>query len=440
MIATMDLLAFGVNHNTAPVDIREQVAFAPERMIEALKGLTSQRHISEAAILSTCNRTEVYCGLTGGDASPVLSWFSDYHQLDTQAVKPYVYSHPDSDAVRHMLRVASGLDSMVLGEPQILGQMKDAYSNASKAGTVGKLLSRLFQHTFSVAKRVRTDTAIGSSPVSVAFAAVSLARQIFGELNKQTALLIGAGETIELAARHLYENGIGRMIISNRTLSKAQHLAGDLEAYAIALADMPAHLAEADIVISSTASQLPILGKGSVERALKQRKHKPMFMVDVAVPRDIEPEVDELDDVYLYSVDDLRDIIEENMESRREAAKQAEEIIDTQVTHFMEWMGSLAAVDTLTSYRGNAETLRDETLNKARQQLARGDNPTQVIEELARQLTNKLIHQPTVQIRQAGADGREDLLKAASELFDLEPLDDVENNSAENSSSGKDKN
>jgi glutamyl-tRNA reductase len=281
---------------------------------------------------------------------------------------------------------------------------------------------------------VRTDTAIGSSPVSVAFAAVSLARQIFGDLKNQTALLIGAGETIELAARHLYENGIGRMIISNRTLSKAQHLAGDFEAYAIALADMPSHLAEADIVISSTASQLPILGKGTVERALKQRKHKPIFMVDVAVPRDIEPEVDELDDVYLYSVDDLRDIIEEKMESRREAAKQAEEIIDTQVTHFMEWMSSLAAVDTLTAYRRSAEDLRDDALNKARQQLARGDNPSLVMEELARQLTNKLIHQPTVQIRQAGADGREDLLNAASELFDLDLLD------SETKSSGKDKN
>jgi glutamyl-tRNA reductase len=319
-----------------------------------------------------------------------------------------------------MLRVASGLDSMVLGEPQILGQMKDAYSAATEAGTVGKLLSKLFQHTFSVAKQVRTDTAIGSSPVSVAFAAVSLARQIFGDLNGLTALLIGAGETIELAARHLHENNVGRMIIANRTLARAQTLAAEFDAYAISLGDIPAHLAEADVIISSTASQLPILGKGSVERALKLRKHKPMFMVDIAVPRDIEPEVDELDDVYLYSVDDLKDIIEENMASRREAARQAEEIIDTQVSHFMSWLQSLDAVDTLRAYRESAELQRDEMLNKARARLACGNDPEQVIQELATQLTNKLIHQPSVQMRQASMNGRQELLDAARELFSLD--------------------
>jgi glutamyl-tRNA reductase len=416
----MTLLAFGINHKTAPVDIRERVAFAAENMTDALRGLTAQAPIKEAAILSTCNRTELYCGMDFLDERSVLDWFRRYHHLDPDKVQPYIYAHPDQLAVRHMLRVASGLDSMVLGEPQILGQMKEAYSAATEAGTVGKLLSKLFQHTFCVAKQVRTDTAIGSSPVSVAFAAVSLARQIFGDLNGLTALLIGAGETIELAARHLHENNVGRMIIANRTLARAQTLAAEFDAYAISLGDIPAHLAEADVIISSTASQLPILGKGSVERALKLRKHKPMFMVDIAVPRDIEPEVDELDDVYLYSVDDLKDIIEENMASRREAARQAEEIIDTQVSHFMSWLQSLDAVDTLRAYRESAEQQRDEMLQKAQARLARGDDPEQVMQELANQLTNKLIHQPCVQMRQASINGRQELLDAARELFSLD--------------------
>ncbi|MFZ5592871.1 MAG: glutamyl-tRNA reductase [Pseudomonadota bacterium] len=415
----MRLLAVGINHKTAPVDIRERVAFAPDRLPEALHDLQTRSGVNEAAILSTCNRTELVCCAKGGNDDNIVEWLGNYHHLRSEDVAPYVYLYPEQDAVRHMLRVASGLDSLILGEPQILGQMKTAYATAMQAGTVGTTLGRLFQHTFSVAKQVRTDTAIGSSPVSVAFAAVSLAKQIFGELTGYTVLLIGAGETIELAARHLHENGIGRMIIANRTLEKAHVLASEFNGYAIELGEIPSHLAEADIVISSTASPLPILGKGAVERAIKARKHRPMLMVDIAVPRDIEPEAGDLRDVYLYTVDDLQEIIQEGLKSRQEAAKQAEEIIDVQVAHFMGWLKSLEAVSTIRAYREQAERLRDDELEKARRLLASGASAEKVLQQLARTLTNKLLHAPSAQMKQAGFQGRFDLLEAARELFDL---------------------
>ena len=415
----MPLLALGINHTTAPVEIRERVAFPPERLGEALHKLATLPGVVEAAILSTCNRTELYCYLDNTDSGAISDWLRSYHALTQSDFESYLYQHPDQAAVRHMLRVASGLDSMILGEPQILGQIKAAYQEALAAGTLGLLLGRLFQHTFAVAKQVRTDTAIGASPVSVAFAAVSLARQIFGDLTQQTALLIGAGETIELAARHLHQHGIGRLIIANRTAERAHTLAAQFNGYAIALAELPAHLTEADIVISSTASQLPILGKGSVESALKARKHRPMFMVDIAVPRDIEAEVATLPDVYLYTVDDLREVIQEGMKSRQEAAKQAEEIIDVQVAAFMDWVQSLDAVATIRAFRGQAEQLREQAYEQARAQLAAGKNPEEVLKLLAHTLTNKFLHTPSAQLRQAGAEGRADLLEAARRLFDL---------------------
>ena len=415
----MPLLTIGINHTSAPVALREQIAFAPERMADALRELTGIRPVNEAAIISTCNRTELYCGLENLDDTAVIDWLSHYHSLSRAEIEPFLYRHPDSEAVRHILRVASGLDSMVLGEPQILGQVKDAYRTASDAGTLGRLLGKLFQHTFSVAKQVRTDTSIGTSAVSVAFAAVSLAKQIFGDMSRQTALLIGAGETIELVARHLHENQIGRMIVANRTAERAHQLAAQFDGYAIALKEMPSHLPEADIVISSTASQLPILGKGAAERAIKQRKHRPIFMVDIAVPRDIEPEVGELDDVYLYTVDDLREVIEENLRSRREAAKQAEEIIDVQTSQFMNWLRSLGAIATICTYRDNADALRQEVLNVALRRLERGNDPADVLQWLAHSLTNKLIHTPSTRLREAGMDGQEELLEAARELFQL---------------------
>ncbi len=415
----MTLFALGINHKTAPVEIRERVAFTPEKLPQAFSELTATNGVNEVAILSTCNRTELYCGIEGDDSAAVRDWFSRFHNLKLEDVEPYFYAHPDRHAVRHILRVASGLDSMVLGEPQILGQMKQAYSTANSAGTVGQLLNRLFQHTFTVAKQVRTDTAIGASPVSVAFAAVSLSKQIFSDLSAHTALLIGAGETIELVARHLHESGVGRIIVANRTVERAHNLAQEFGGYAIALSEIPEHLHEADMVISSTASQLPILGKGAVESALKRRKHRPMFMVDIAVPRDIEAQVGELEDVYLYTVDDLQEIIQEGLRSRQEAAQQAEEIIDTQVTHFMAWLQSLGAVDTIRDYRSHVETMRNEVVQRSLAQLHKGQDPELVMQELARQLTNKLMHAPCSNMKQAGYDGRSDLLIAARELFNL---------------------
>jgi len=418
------LLAFGINHKTAPVNIREKVSFVPEKLEEALKTLRSCSEVTEAAIVSTCNRTELYCDMRDSDIQTVLEWFSKHHNIKRDEISPYIYTHLDNEAVQHILRVASGLDSLVLGEPQILGQIKDAYHSANHAGTIGQILNRLFQHTFSVAKQVRTDTAIGSSPVSVAFAAVSLAKQIFSDLSQHTALLIGAGETIELVARHLNDQGIKHLIVANRTVERAQILSNQFDsAEAIALSDMPARLVEADIIISSTASQLPILGKGAVERALKERKHRPMFMVDIAVPRDIEPEVSDLSDVYLYSVDDLHEVIEEGQKSREEAAKQAEEIIDNEIEHFMGWLRSLEAVDVICAYRQQAESLRDNTLEQAKKQLAAGKGTDEVLNELARSLTNKLAHSPTVNMNRAAFDGREDILDAARDLFDLKNND-----------------
>lgn len=421
--AFMTLLALGLNHKTAPVDIRERVAFTPEKLPVALRELRANNSVTEVAILSTCNRTELYCGLEGEDTRAVREWFSRFHELKPEEVEPFFYVHPDRMAVRHILRVASGLDSLVLGEPQILGQMKQAYSTATQAGTVGQLLNRLFQHTFTVAKQVRTDTAIGASPVSVAFAAVSLSKQIFSDLSQHTALLIGAGETIELVARHLHESGIGRIIVANRTVEKAHNLASEFGGYAIALSEIPEHLHEADLVISSTASQLPILGKGAVESALKQRKHRPMLMVDIAVPRDIESQVGDLEDVFLYTVDDLQEIIQEGLRSRQEAALQAEEIIDTQVTHFMSWLRSLSAVETIRDFRQAAEGMRDEVLQAALRQLHSGKSPEFAMQELARQLTNKLMHSPCNSMKQAGYDGRPELLEAARELFNLKHTD-----------------
>ena len=418
----MTLLAFGINHKTAPVEIREKVAFAPEKMEQALHECVNNGEVSEAAIISTCNRTELYTSVNEeDDFSSLLEWFCQYHKLKKEDVEPYIYLHSNNDAVQHILRVASGLDSLVLGEPQILGQIKDAYSTANHAGTIGRQLNRLFQHTFSVAKQVRTDTAIGANPVSVAFAAVSLAKRIFADLSEHTALLIGAGETPELVAQHLANQGVKKMIVANRTVERAQTLANTFNAEAIALSDMPDRLVEADIIIASTASQLPILGKGAVERALKQRKHRPMFMVDIAVPRDIEPEVGDLDDVYLYTVDDLHEVIEEGRQSREEAAVQAEEIIVNQVEHFMGWLRSLEGVDTIRAFREQAEQKRDEQLALAQKQLAAGKDPEQIINDLARTLTNKLIHEPSAQLNQAAYSGRKELLDTARELFNLEP-------------------
>ncbi len=415
----MALLALGINHKTASVEVRERVAFAPEQMADALRQACEQASLQEVSILSTCNRTELYCSTSLPGTRALLEWLGRYHNLTLEALEQCSYVHWDDEAARHMMRVASGLDSLVLGEPQILGQLKSAHAVSQDQGVLGSELGRLFQQTFSVAKKVRTDTAIGENPVSVAYAAVSLAQHIFTDLSESRALLIGAGETIELVARHLANAGVKHMTVANRTLDRAVALAQEFDGEAILLGDIPAALPTADIVIASTASQLPLLGKGAVETALKKRKHKPIFMVDIAVPRDIEPQVAELDDVYLYTVDDLREVIEENQRSRQSAAREAEEIIEVGVHEFMRQLRSLAAVDTVTNLRGQAEAIRDAELEKALQQLNKGKDAAGVLEQLARGITNKMLHHPTIQLRKASAEGRTDMIGLVSELYQL---------------------
>ncbi len=413
----MSLITLGINHKTAPLDLRERLAFTPQNLPEALSSLKKLEHIAEASILSTCNRTELYCVTTNDNDQAIIQWFSQFHGLDESLIKKHLYVYTHEKTIRHAMEVASGLDSMVLGEPQIAGQMKDAYALANEHGTIGQLLGKLFQRAFAVSKQVRTDTDIGSSPVSVAFAAVSLAKQIFGELKQTTVLLVGAGETIELTARHLYTQGVRKIIIANRSIERAKKLAEEFQGEAISLQNISEHLHRSDIVIASTASPLPIIGKGTVERALKRRKHEPIFMVDMAVPRDVEPEVNELDDVYLYSVDDLQSVIEENMENRQQAAEQAREIIDIQVTHFLDWQKSLGAVDIIAQIRQHTQDISNEVLNKAKKQLAAGQDAEQVLDFLANTLTNKFLHQPSTQLRQASQEDRDDILSTAKDLF-----------------------
>jgi len=414
----MTLLAFGINHTTAPLALRERVAFAPENLQSAMQEACAQAGLTEVAILSTCNRTEIYAA-SEGDATAIQQWLVDHTAIEAADLANSYYCYQDQEAVRHMMKVAGGLDSLVLGEPQILGQMKSAFAVAKEAGTLGAELHATFQQVFNIAKRVRTETAIGENPVSVAYAAVSLAQQIFSNRKQDTALLIGAGETIELVARHLVEQGIKHIIVANRTLDRAQRLAREFNGEAILLADIPEQLHRADLVISSTASQLPLLGKGAVESALKKRKHKPMFMLDIAVPRDIEEQVGELDDVYLYTVDDLHAVIDENKKSRVAAADQAEEIITEGVELFLRHQRALSAVETVKAYRNKAEQMRDLELQKALRSLQTGVNPEQVLQQFARNLTNKLIHSPTTVLKEASASSRHHVIQVAQELFDL---------------------
>lgn len=418
-LETMVLLAYGINHKTATVDLRERLAFAPDRVISALNEVRERARLREVAILSTCNRTELYCSAEAQDTGRLLGWLSDYHALPVDQITRCTYEFWNDAAVRHLMRVASGLDSMVLGEPQILGQLKSAYAVAQEARTVGPELGRLFQHTFSAAKQIRTDTGIGTNPVSVAFAAVKLTKHIFSDLKKTTALLIGAGETIELVARHLHEQGVRNMVVANRTLSRANALAEEFQARAVTLGDIPLALPQADIVISSTASPLPILGKGAVEHALRQRKHKPMFMMDIAVPRDIEEEVAELADVYLYTVDDLQQVVDENRRQRQEAAAQAESLVDRCTVQFMDSLKSLDAVETIRAYRDNLEALRAVEFERALQQLQAGGNPEEILQRMSRNLINKVMHGPTVQLRQAAEQGRVDQLELAQQLLGI---------------------
>lgn len=440
----MALVLLGINHNTANVSLREQVAFPPEKMADAMQRVTMLEHVREAVIVSTCNRTELYVDIDLGgpvavaedlaaantgelpdpdrlqqEQQKLLAWLSQYHGISETELSGCSYFHWRDDVIRHLMRVACGLDSMVLGEPQILGQIKSAYAVAKELGVAKAELGRAFQEAFSIAKEVRTDTAIGENPVSVAYAAVTLAEQIFSDLGSLHALLIGAGHTIELVARHLTERGVSSIVVANRTLQNAVRLGEKFGARGVLLSDIPEELKHADIVVSSTNSQLPLLGKGAVERAVKKRRHKPMLLVDLAVPRDIEPEVGQISDAYLYSVDDIRDVIEDNVKSRALAAEQASAIIERGVEEYLRQLRALNAVATLRAFRDKADQIRQQELDKAARALEKGMPADKVLEALARGITNKLTHAPSVQMKKASAEGREDLVRLTQELFEL---------------------
>ncbi len=413
----MQVLSIGLNHTTAPVEVRERAAVAAEHLDEALQDISQHQSIEEATILSTCNRTEVYCHVPDSDIDSVSDWLCGFHELRKDEVAPYLYAFPDQDAVKHAFRVASGLDSMVIGEPQILGQMKTAFAKAHRNGNTGKILNRLFQNTFSVAKEIRTSTAIGSNAVSVAYAAVTLSKSIFSDISKQTVLLVGAGETIELTCRHLVRQGVKNIVVANRTLSRADGLAKEFGAEVISLHELPTRLADADMVFSSTASTLPILGKGMFESALKKRKNRPMFVVDLAIPRDVETEVNDLKNVFLYTVDDLQAVVTENLESRKQAAIEAETIVAERTQDFMHWYRNLASVPTLRQLRDRTQSIKEIELEHARRRLQAGDDPKDVLELFAHSLSQKFMHHPTESLRQKHD---EDLLLAVRELFGLD--------------------
>jgi len=413
----MHLFALGVNHTTAPLSIREHVAFHSESLGQALHDLIAHQPVKEAAILSTCNRTELYCNTDNPQAA--LEWLAHYHSLQPAAIQPYTYALNSNEAVKHAFRVASGLDSMVLGEPQILGQMKQAVKVAEHAGTMGTLLHKLFQKTFAVAKEVRTTTDIGASSVSMAAASVKLAQRIYGDLKPLKVLFIGAGEMIELCAEHFSAQKPASITVANRTLERGEALASRLGGRAIMLTDLPDQLAEFDIVITCTASQLPIVGLGMVERAIKARKRRPIFMVDLAVPRDVETEVAELDDVFLYTVDDLAQIVQEGLGNRQQAAAEAETIIDIRVDNFMHWLQTREAVPTIRALRDQAERVRRHEMEKAIKLLARGEDPQHVLEQLSQSITNKFLHAPSHALNATTGDDREALESLMRQLYQI---------------------
>jgi glutamyl-tRNA reductase len=413
----MQLFAFGINHQTAPLSVREQVSFGVDTMEPALHDLVGHGSAREATILSTCNRTEVYCSTEAPEK--IINWLAHYHQMQARDIEPYLYALSREQAVKHAFRVASGLDSMVLGEPQILGQMKQAVRYAEQAGTLGILLHKLFQRTFSVAKDVRTQTEIGSNLISMAAAAVKLAERIFPSISEQSVLFIGAGEMIELNAVHFAARAPKHITVANRTLERAQVLARRINGHAITLNELPEQLAQHDIIVTCTASPLPILGKGMFERALKLRRHRPMFIVDLAVPRDVEAEVAELSDVFLYTVDDLSEVVNEGLDARRGAVQEAEVIIDSGVANFLHWMESREVVPTIRALRDAAERQRRHEMEKALRLLAKGEDPAKVLEAMSCGLTNKFLHAPTHALNQVHSSERNEVLDMVHRIYRL---------------------
>lgn len=413
----MHLFAFGLNHQTAPLAVREKLAFPAETLPEALVRLTQSHAAEEAAIVSTCNRTEIYCACR--DPAVAERWLADYHGVEAGAIEPYLYRLDATDVARHAFRVASGLDSMVLGETQILGQLKDAVRVAQQAGTLGTQLNALFQHAFSVAKEVRSKTSVGASSVSMSAAGVRLAEQIFPSIRELNLLFIGAGEMIELVATHFAARDPASITVANRTVERGRALAEQFGGQALALSELPAQLSRFDVVVTSTASQLPIVGKGLVERAVKARRHRPVFMLDLAVPRDIEPEVGDLSDVFLYTLDDIAEVVEVGREARHAAAEQAEGIIRARVGEFGQWLKQRQVVPLIRALRDDAERLRRQALEAALKQLARGEAPEKVLETLSVQLTNKLMHPPTQALSSARGGDADGLSQAVARIYRL---------------------
>lgn len=417
----MSLVVVGINHRTAPVEVRERVVFEPARVPDALRELKALPDIQESVIVSTCNRTELYC-VTSAGATDLGHWLERYHQLGT-SIHQCMYHHDEHKAVAHAFSVASGLDSMVLGEPQILGQLKDSYRVAQETGTTGPVLNRLFQATFSVAKRVRTQTKIGANAVSVASAAVAMAKTVFARFENRTALLVGAGETIALAARHLHADGLRRMIVANRSVDRARELAAEFQGFAIALNEIPNHLHEADIIVASTASPNAIITREMTAAALRARKRRPMFMVDIAVPRDIEAEVAELEDVYLFTIDDLQSVVNENMEGRRQAAREAAELVNSEVERFAHSMRTREAAPLIRRLRDDADHVRRHTLEQAQKMLSHGKTPEEALEFMSNTLTNRLLHAPSQRLRDAAESGDEDIIDTIATIYHLDPQD-----------------
>ena len=412
------LFALGINHHTAPLDVREQVSFETVRLDEALRDLVDHEPVREAAIVSTCNRTDIYCSTS--EPHRAVDWLARFHHLDTSRIEPFIYSLPEARAVDHAFRVASGLDSMVLGEPQILGQMKDAVRSAEKSGTMGSVLHKLFQSTFSGAKDVRTRTEIGAHSISMAAAAVRLSERIFPSISEQKILFIGAGDMIELCATHFAARKPRALSFANRTTERAAELAERYGAVPFALNDLPEQLSNYDIVVSCTASPLPILGKGMIERGIKARRHRPMLMIDLAVPRDIEAEASDLDDVFLYTVDDLGKIVQEGLGARQAAVEQAEAIISAGVGTYMHWLESREAVPTIRAFRDQTDRMRRREIERALAAIERGDDPKKVLEQFSQALTNKFLHAPTSALNQAEAAERTELMRARAHLHRID--------------------
>lgn len=413
-------VACGLNHKTAPINVREKVALPPAMQDSLLNSLLDLPEINEAAILSTCNRTEIYCDTE--EPKAVTDWLAQKHQLSQEALSPFMYVHKGHQGIKHTLRVASGLDSMMIGEPQILGQMKQAYQQACRLGTIKSQLRPVFEYIFSASKRIRTRSGIGTNPVSIAYAAVQLIGQLFSNYSSLSVFLIGSGETASLVAKYLHQQGTHRFMVASRTLENAQKLADTFGGQTLSIGDIPQYLPHADVVISATACPLPFINKSLVEHALKQRNNAPMFFLDLAVPRDIENNVSELDHVHLYNVDDLHIMIEKGMDERRNAALQAEQLIESELNNYIRWHRSLRAKDVICDYRSQMQTLAQHELQRALKKLSTGQNQQSVLNEFSERLVNKLIHTPTTGLRQIAWDGREDLLSLAHYLFNTTTL------------------